>query len=283
MVLNREPIKNWFGYSRRERRSSFILLLIIIAVISLRYIFPENYTDIEDVTMLYIELEKLNNSDISEKPDTSRLFNFDPNLASYDTLLMLGLTEKAARTLISYRNNGGKFSLPSDIANVYGIDKTRADKLKSYVKFKHDSVSRNRYDSSPQRILIDINQCDSATLIRLPGIGPVLSVRIIKYRTLLGGFAKVEQLKEVYGLPEETYNLIKERLYADSQIIKKIDVNTADYKHLASMIYLENYEISAILKYRELNGTIRSLTELIDNKLLTTDKAERAGPYLKFE
>ena len=283
MVLNREPIKNWFGYSRRERRSSFILLLIIVAVISLRYFFPEKQTDIEDVTMAYNELGNFYNSDISEKPDSGQLFNFDPNLVTYDTLLMLGLSEKEARTLISYRSSGGKFNHPSDITRVYGIGKTRADKLKSYVKFKNDTLSPARYDSSPRKILIDINHCDSATLERLPGIGPVLSVRIIKYRTLLGGFARIEQLKEVYGLPEDTYNLIKERLYADSLMIKKINVNIADYKHLARIIYLEKYEINAILKYRELNGTIRSIAELIDNKLITSEKAEKAGPYLKFE
>ncbi len=283
MALNREPIKNWFGYSRRERRSSFILLLIMVAVISLRYFFPEKNSDIDDVTMSYIDSEILNNSDISIKTDTSRLFDFDPNLVSYDTLLMLGLTEKTARTLISYRNSGGKFNIPSDIAKVYGIDKRHSEKLKSYVKFKNDSVSSVRFDSPSQKVLIDINQCDSATLIRLPGIGPVLSVRIIKYRTLLGGFARVEQLKEVYGLKEETYNIVKDRFYTDSQSIKKINVNDADYKNLATMIYLDNYEINAILKYRELNGTIRNISELVDNKLLTIEKAEKAGPYLKFE
>lgn len=283
MALNREPIKNWFGYSRRERRSSFILLLIIVAVISLRYFFPEKNTDIDDVTMSFIDSDRFNNFDISGKTDTSRLFDFDPNLVSYDTLLMLGLTEKTARTLISYRNKGGKFNIPTDIAKVYGIDTIYAEKLKKYVKFKHDPVSSVRYDTPPQKGLIDINQCDSASLIRLPGIGPVLSIRIIKYRTLLGGFARVEQLKEVYGLPEETYNIIKDKFYTDSESVKKINVNHADYKNLASMIYLDNYEIKAILKYRELNGTIRSISELIDNKLLTSEKAEKAGPYLRFE
>jgi hypothetical protein len=37
----KESIRSWFGFTRRERRSTFILLLIILAVIGLRYIVPE--------------------------------------------------------------------------------------------------------------------------------------------------------------------------------------------------------------------------------------------------
>ena len=43
---------------------------------------------------------------------------------------------------------------------------------------------------------LELNSCDSLSLVALPGIGPVLSVRIIKYRNLLGGFAAVEQLRK---------------------------------------------------------------------------------------
>ncbi len=56
---------------------------------------------------------------------------------------------------------------------------------------------------------VELNAADSATLETLPGIGPAFASRIIKYRTLLGGYLKVEQLKEVYGMPEETYERIK--------------------------------------------------------------------------
>jgi hypothetical protein len=31
---------NWFGYSRRERRSTFILLIIIMIVLGLMYVIP---------------------------------------------------------------------------------------------------------------------------------------------------------------------------------------------------------------------------------------------------
>ena len=91
----------------------------------------------------------------------------------------------------------------------------------------------------------------------LPGIGPVLSVRIIKYRNLLGGYASSGQLREVYGLPEERHSiLISQRVFADSLAVRKIRINEADFKALIRHPYFQRTEVSAILKYRELKGVI---------------------------
>jgi competence protein ComEA len=116
----------------------------------------------------------------------------------------------------------------------------------------------------------------------LPGIGPVLSARIIRYRNLLGGYAHIEQLKEVYGLPPETYEIIKGRVIADSSAITGIEINTAGYKELSRLPYFKNYEITSILKYRELKGRISGMEDLTDNNLLTHEKADKVRPYLNF-
>ena len=64
---------------------------------------------------------------------------------------------------------------------------------------------------------IELNSADSAALVQLYGIGPVLSRRIIKYRTSLGGrFHSVEQLKNVYGLSEETFQNILPHVWIDT-------------------------------------------------------------------
>jgi hypothetical protein len=46
--------------------------------------------------------------------------------------------------------------------------------------------------------------------------------------------------------------------------------------------YFEKYEVSAILKYRELKGRIPGINDLTENKLITTEKAYKVGPYLKY-
>lgn len=63
---------------------------------------------------------------------------------------------------------------------------------------------------------VELNSSDSLTLLTLPGIGPVFAGRIIKYRNAKGGFHQKEELKEVYGLPPETWAKIADKVYADT-------------------------------------------------------------------
>lgn len=65
-----------------------------------------------------------------------------------------------------------------------------------------------RFSFNYDTVRIELNSADTTELKRLRGIGSVLSSRIVKYRARLGGFSSVEQLKDVYGLSEETYNSI---------------------------------------------------------------------------
>lgn len=211
-----EPFKNWFGYSRRERRSSLILLLIIFAVAGVRYLVPERKLNIEVIPVDFDEI-------------------------SYDSSLL----EK--------------------------VDFAKPVRMKSRVRVQN-----------LKRKLLDLNTCDSASLEALPGIGPVLSARIIKYRNLLGGYVSVSQLREVYGLSPETYDMVSAMVKADSAAIKKINVNSAEYKQLIRMPYFEKSEVSEIMKYRKNKGRISSMKELIENKLITVERAGRVSSYLEF-
>lgn len=205
---------NWLGFTRRERRSTFMLLVIIVFVLSIRYIVPSRKIKIEEI--------------------------------------------------------------PVDV---------------SYASFFQDTVSRSVRSrvmpgtgsrQAARRQPVDLNLSDSAALVALPGIGPVLSVRIIKYRNLLGGFVSVEQLKEVYGLPVETYDLISKRVFADSLSVRKIKVNDAEYKDLIRHPYFKKNEVEAILKYRHLSGRINGLEDMMKNNLISEETCRKIKAYLEF-
>jgi len=250
MKLTTEPIKNWFGFSRRERRATFILLILMVIIIGFRYAVPNSRLSVRDVTGAVISAEDLavfsnpeNTSDLpSSSYETKKKYQVKYEQQSFSDYRAVTLTGRPLK-----RENSAKYS------------------------------------SIQKRPLTDLNLSDSAALVRLPGIGPVLSARIIKYRKLLGGFARIEQLKEVYGLPEETFEAIKGRVFADSTLISRININTAVYKELARLHYLEKYEITAILKYRELEGKIKGINDLIENKLIPAEKAGKVNPYLKYD
>ena len=209
-------LRQWFGFTRKERRPSLILIIIIVIVVCVRFLIPGNKASVK-----YIAIER--------------------ELISADSVQHTS-TETAV------------------------ISRTQ-----------------NRVTAPAARqIMIEINSCDSTELLRLPGIGTVLSSRIVRYRNLLGGFASKEQLLEVYGLRPETFNTIKDMVTVDTTLIDKINVNTADFRRFSRLPYFERQEINDLLRYRNTNGQIDNINELIENSILSNDKAAKIKPYLSF-
>lgn len=57
---------------------------------------------------------------------------------------------------------------------------------------------------------VDINRATAKELETLPNIGPALAERIISYRQTHGPFARIEDIKEVSGIGEKTFEKIKD-------------------------------------------------------------------------
>ena len=60
--------------------------------------------------------------------------------------------------------------------------------------------------------LVNINTADADELDSLPGIGPTLAGRIIEYREENGPFSSIEDILNVYGIGEGTYEEIWTRI-----------------------------------------------------------------------
>jgi competence protein ComEA len=57
---------------------------------------------------------------------------------------------------------------------------------------------------------VNINDADSNLLVTLPGIGPSKAEDIIKYREEFGFFDEIEDILNVPGIGEYTFNQIKD-------------------------------------------------------------------------
>lgn len=59
---------------------------------------------------------------------------------------------------------------------------------------------------------ININTADSQTLQQLKGVGPVTAEKIINYRTENGKFKTIEDLKNVSGIGDKTFEKLKDKI-----------------------------------------------------------------------
>jgi competence ComEA-like helix-hairpin-helix protein len=129
---------------------------------------------------------------------------------------------------------------------------------------------------------ISLNEADTAQWKKIPGIGSAFASRIVKYRNRLGGFASVDQLKEVYGIDAELYSKISPYIKPDGNY-SKININKLEFKQLLSHPYLNYKQVKAIVSLRDRKGKIASINELSMLDEFTTADIERLTPYLEFE
>ena len=59
---------------------------------------------------------------------------------------------------------------------------------------------------------ININTADSAQLQELDGIGPATAQKIIDYRKENGRFSSIEDIKNVSGIGDKSFEKIKDRI-----------------------------------------------------------------------
>ena len=60
--------------------------------------------------------------------------------------------------------------------------------------------------------IVNINTANSAELQTLKGIGPKMADRIIEYRQTKGAFKSIEEIQNVRGIGEKTFEKLKSRL-----------------------------------------------------------------------
>jgi len=230
-----------------------------------------------------------------------KYFSFDPNKISKDSILQLGIPSKVAYNWTKYLQKGGHFYSKKQLLKIYGFKKNDYKKIEKYIVINEDKrketeitySSKNKKSTKtinkPQphvdkqkNIRIDINTCKAEDLIVLRGIGEVLSKRIIKFRDKLGGYVSVNQLKEVYGLPENTFENIKENIFINGKSIKKIKINIANKSHLKSFPYISYRLASQIINFRNQHGFFKSENDLLEIKSIDSLKLKKIEPYLDY-
>lgn len=212
---------------------------------------------------------------------------FDPNTASAEVMLANGVPPNAVKRIINYRNKNGKFYSKEKLLN-FGIDEETFKKISPYIHIaeknsNHSSTSssyKNNYSPKPEPTNLNLNQATQEQLMEFKGIGPGFSKRIVEYRENLGGFLHIEQLKEVYGLPDSVYLHIKDKLVIDPTLVKKININTATQEELAKHPYIRKFMAEKIIQFRNDVKEFKSIQELRQIPLINEEKYRKIVPYI---
>jgi competence protein ComEA len=216
-------------------------------------------------------------------------FPFDPNRVSADSLRMINLPGYVTENILKYRSAGGEFRSPEDIGKIYGMDSSVFRALLPYVRITRQqpgfSECQDNRRSASATIdalpVIELNAADSAELTMIPGIGPSFSMRIIRYRELLGGYADAGQLMEVYGMDSARYHAVMQYCVLDTGRVRRLDLNRATFRELIAHPYIDRSETYAILQYREYRECVEDPGELQDNQIIEQERFVRMAPYLE--
>ena len=227
-------------------------------------------------------------------------FDFDPNVATPDELLRLGLQPWQVRAVVRYRNRGGVYRRKEDFARTYGLTVGDYRRLEPHIHIGSDyrpaaelaevrrpaTVSADA-SADPRPLYapklrqgehLDVNTSDTTQLMKVPGIGSYFARQIVRLRDRLGGIADVGQLREIDDFPAEAMPYIT----VDRSAIRRLNVNTMSLQQLKRHPYINYYQARAIVDYRRLHGDVHSIDELAGLNVFSTDDIKRLAPYLTF-
>ena len=253
-------IKDYHFYQPEEKRAIIVLLALIMLTIGVTIVYERKYRPItspDDELALQAFADSIQRRD-SLASHRSRYNNYQRNYELY-----------------TRRNQSQRFTTP----------RRQSERPARVAK---DTVSSLLIDTLPryERVekyepgtLVNLNKADTTELKKIPGIGSGIARMIVNYRNRLGGFYKVEQLREI--------NLDASQLLSwfsiDEADIQKIPVNKSSVDRLRNHPYINFYQAKAIVEHRRKHGNLQSLKPLVLYEEFKETDLERIAHYLSFE
>ncbi|WP_237038660.1 ComEA family DNA-binding protein [Phocaeicola faecalis] len=300
--------KDFFYFSKKERRGIVFLLGMIVTIIGIWLVSPylieesdkdtnqESFEEMERFLASIKIIEQQRNASFKKKEVVKRkvvLAPFEPNLADSIEFLQLGLPSFIAHNIIRYRQAGGKFATAEAFSRIYGITEEQFHTLEPYIYIsesfqkkpdtlryakveKRDTLAFYKY---PEGTLVDLNRADTTELKKIPGIGIGIARAIVAYRNRLGGFYDVAQLQELKWVTSDIQRWFK----VENCPIHRINANKASLDRLRAHPYINYYQARVIVEFRRKKDKLKSLSQLSLYEEFAEKDLERLSHYLTFD
>ena len=245
----------------------FLSILLIIAQLLYHFLdFSSNKKENLNFTELIAFQNKIDSLKIIEIANRKpKIFPFNPSFITDYKGYKLGMNTDEIDKLLAHRKKGKYINSAKHFQQVTGVNDSLLAQLKPYFKFpdwisnKKNKTSYKSTNNSFKGKKKDLNLATKESLQKIYGIGDKLSTRILKFKTSIGGYQNIAQLKKVYGLKPEVINAILERYYIKVEVKKltpfKIkDLNTASISDLKLVNGIGEKLSTRIIKFRKSIG-----------------------------
>lgn len=143
--------------------------------------------------------------------------------------------------------------------------RTWSDSVSYIVRIKKDTV-------------LELNSADTTQLMYIRGIGPKTADKIVRYRYKLGGYASVDQLREI-----NVNDTILRHFIVCPDSIKPIRINYLIFEKIVQHPYFHYAQAKELTEYRRRHGKWKNWEQIRKRNIFTPAEEERVKPYLSFD
>jgi DNA uptake protein ComE-like DNA-binding protein len=293
--MNFKPLKSHFIFSKSQRIGIFLLLLLVIGFQLIVFFVDFSKIEIENPEeqkwlTIETEIDSLKQEQLNYVP---KIYPFNPNFITDFKGYKLGMSTAEIDRLLAFRKTNKYVNSAQEFQAVTKISDSLLKVIAPYFKFpewvtnkksnNYFAYDKKDFNKKEKIVQIDINQATAEDLIKVYGIGPALSERILKEKVKFGSFVSMEQLQDVWGLsPEVIENLNKYFKISAIPNVKQIKINDASIKELMQFPYFKYVLVKEIVTFRSMNGEIKNIEDLSKINGFPVDKVKIIALYLEF-
>ncbi|MBX9889294.1 MAG: helix-hairpin-helix domain-containing protein [Flavobacteriaceae bacterium] len=294
--MDLKSVVTYFRFSK-EQSAGVLSLFVVVIVLQFCNFYLDFGKDVEDDPNKQswmanqIVIDSLKNS---YPRAVHKVYPFNPNFISDDKGYRLGMSIDEIDRLLAYRKLNKYVNSADEFQKVTLVSDSLLRSISPYFKFP-DWVKNKKFSTykkyenhigfakTEKIVLKDINSATPEDLIKVYGVGQVLSERIIKLRETVGGIISMDQMNDVWGLSPDVIDKIKLSFKVITiPVVKKIDINNASVKELGQFLYFKNGLAREIVIYRSMNGDFTNIEDLTKIKGFPVEKRNIIALYLEF-
>ncbi len=177
-MKRKNPINDWFIFTKSERRGITVILILLFTVGIFRMLVPilfkpsearkqktfEKIAYLKHITDSLDALQSQKDSvearsapfvtynKVPIRLNSEFASTFDPNDISVEEMVKMGFPQRMAQNIEKYRSKGGRFYKAADLLRIYGMDSIFYSQLEPYISIRKEERTRieKQFDTTPK-------------------------------------------------------------------------------------------------------------------------------------